>query len=130
MANPTYNPLKGTPNAGAYGDGSVLQFAFTLTTADHTGSGIPFPEWADVCASFYGGGTWGGATGAIEGSNDGSNWMPLNKADGATAASTPADKMMQIIERPMFIRPRLTTPGTAASVVVHLTLRRPTPMRT
>lgn len=130
MADPTYNPLAGSSNSGPYGDGSVIQFAYTLTTADHTGAAFPFPEWADICVSFYGGATWGTATGAVEGSNDGSNWLPLNKADGATAASTSADKMMQIIERPLFIRPRLTTPGTAASVAVHFTLRRANPLRT
>jgi len=42
------------------GDGSLIQYQWTLTSANSDGAGIQCPEWADV--TWVATGTWGGAT--------------------------------------------------------------------
>lgn len=110
------------------GDGSVVLFNWALTTANTDGLPFEFTEYADVCFSATG--TWGGATMAVEGSNDGATWVGLNNAAGGAAATATANKIMTIIERPRYIRPNLTTAGTGAAVTVIATLRRANPLRT
>ena len=122
MAVTTYNG-----DVGA-GDGSTVMFSWTLTTADHTGTGIEWAAYSDRTFVFTG--TWGGATAAIEGSNDGSTWVLLSDAAGAADATATADKAMTIVELTRYVRPRLSTPGTGATVAASAVLRRATPMRT
>lgn len=124
MATVTPTPING---AGS-GDGSIVQFSYDLTTANADGAPFQLPEYADVCWTFTG--TWGGATAAVEGSNDGTNWVPLSNAAGGSAATATANKGMTIIERPLYMRPNLTTPGTGAAIKAIATLRRANPMRT
>lgn len=109
------------------GDGSAKTFSWALTTANFDGAPIEWVEWADRC--FTATGTWGGATLAIEGSGDGTNWLPLNNAAGGTAATATANKAMQIIEVPRYVRPNLTTVGAGAVLTVMLTARRSNGMR-
>lgn len=127
MANATYNPLAGSTNGGPYAEGSVIQFGYTLTNADATGVGFPFPEYADVCVSATG--TFGTGTINIEGSNDGTNWVPVHNT-GGTAATTTTAALIQLLERPMYLRPRMSGNTGGESVSVIFTLRRATPMRT
>lgn len=126
---PTVAPTFTPPSAFSTGDGSVVQFNWALNTANSDGAGIEMVEWADVCFSFTSS-SWGGAVAAVEGSNDGTNWLPLSNAAGGTAASTSAaNKLFTIIERPRYIRPNLTTPGAGAVVTAIATLRRAQPLR-
>ena len=119
-------------NKAGAGDGSSVSFQWTLTTADATGDGIEFMEWADVTWLFDGQATWGGATAKIQGSADNVTWVTtgLNAAAGGAEATASADKVLTIIERPRFIRPKLTTGGTLATVIVTALARRATPLRT
>lgn len=126
MANPTYNPLTGSTNGGPYADGSVMQMSYTLTTADATGAGFPFPEYADICVSATG--TFGSGTVNIEGSNDGTTWVAVHNTAG-TAATISTAALVQLLERPLYMRATLTG-STAATVTVIFTLRRATPLRT
>ena len=109
-------------------DGSVVQFTWALTSTNTDGGLIKFPEWADVCFTFTG--TWGGATAAVEGSNDGTTWLPLSNAAGGAAATATANKAMTVIERPLYMRPNLTTAGGGAVLTAIATLRRAQPLRT
>lgn len=121
MANPTFT-------GDLSGDRSIVGFDWALTTADPTGAGITQLDYADRTFVAYG--TWGGATLTIEGSNDGTNWVPLSDAAGAADATASANKAITIVELTKFIRPNLTTPGTGAAVTASLVARRATPMRT
>jgi hypothetical protein len=112
------------------GDASVLAFTWTLTTADNTGAGFEFVQWADVTWHFFG--TWGGATAKVQGSADNTTFdaTGLNSAAGGAEGSAAADKIYTTIERPRFMRPILTTVGVGATVVVTAICRRAQPMRT
>ena len=107
------------------GDGSVILSTWNLTTADPSGGAFEWAQWADRCFQAVGT-NWGGATLAIEGSNDGSTWFTLSNAAGGTAATFTADGGKQILEVPRFVRPKLTTAGTAAVVAAILLARRST----
>ncbi len=111
------------------GDGSSKLVAWTGgVTADGAGPAVQFPEWADNCVQIIG--TIGGATIVVEGSNDGTNWNTLNAASGGALSFTAlTDAMKQIIERPLYIRPKITG-GAATGIGVYLVMRRQTAMRT
>jgi hypothetical protein len=111
------------------GDGSSKLVAWTGgVTADGAGPAVEFPEWADNCVQIIG--TISGATIVVEGSNDGTNYNTLNNAQGAALSFTSlADSMKQIVERPRYIRPKITG-GTATGIGVYIVMRRPTGMRT
>jgi hypothetical protein len=108
-------------------NGAVQSFAWTLTTADHTGDALIGVDFADRTFTFVG--TWGGATAAVEGSNDGTNWMLLSDAAGATDATASTNKAITVVELTRYIRPRLTTAGSGATVTVHLLARNAQPLR-
>lgn len=112
------------------GDASVLAFTWVLTTADHTGAGFEFVQWADCTWTFTG--TWGGATAKVQGSADNATFYAtgLNSAAGGAEGSASADKIYTTIERPRFMRPILTTVGVGATVTVTAICRRAQPMRT
>jgi len=122
---PTANP---TFVGDITGDGSVVSFSWPLTTANPDGMRAEWIAFSDQTWTAYG--TWGGATLTIEGSADGTTWMPLSNAAGGTAATATANKIMTAIELPRYVRPNLTTPGSGASITVVLTARKATPMRT
>lgn len=127
MAEPT--PVVTNQPVEAGGDGSMVRAVWTLTSADNTGTPIKLPEWADRSIQF--GGTWGGATAIVEGSNDGVLYGGLSNAAGGAAISKTADAgPVSIIELPLYMRPRLSVVGAGATVTVTLLLRRANPMRT
>jgi hypothetical protein len=110
-------------------DRSVRQYTWTLTSADPTGLPIELPEWLDRTMQMSG--TWGTATGAVQGSNDNATYFALNNAAGATTlGSKVADFLATVIEGPRYMRPNLTTPGAGATITAVLTVRRANPMRT
>ena len=116
-----------TQNGLGSGDGSVVLFTWALTSTNTDGAPVQMPEWADVTWTFSG--TWGGATAAVEGGNDGSAFMALSNAAGGTAATASANKCMTIIERPLHVRPNLTTAGSGAAITAIATMRRANPLR-
>lgn len=118
----TVNPTITKPNDR---DDLVLA-SWAITTANLDGLKVEFGQWADRC--FTASGTWGGATLAIQGSNDGTNWMTLNIASSGTATAS-ADKAMQIVETPRYVRPYLTTAGSGAVITVMMLARRSHPLR-
>ena len=120
MANPTITDISQ--------DGSVVLVKWTLTSADATGVAVPWVQWADRTVLFYGGATWGAATAAFEGSNDGTNFIALADGQGGAISKT-TDSVESIVELTQFARPRLTTVGTAASIAVSLVMRRQQPIR-
>ncbi len=110
------------------GDGSVVLASWSLTTANPTGTGLEWTEWAD--RTFQVAGTFGGATLTLEGSNDGTNWATLSNAAGGTAATFTTAGIKTVIELPRYVRPNLTTVGVGATLTATLVARRANPMRT
>ena len=111
------------------GDGSVRLFTWAMVTASVEGLAFEMTEYADVCFQCIGT-NWGGATVALQGSNDGVTYFPLSNAAGAAAATFSADGGKTVIERPRYMRPYLTTAGTAAVISVTACIRRANPLRT
>jgi hypothetical protein len=118
-----------TPTQQDVGDGygGGILFTWVLTTADHTGKalGAEIVQHSDMC--WHAIGTWGGATAAIEGSNTdtNANYGAMTNAAGGSAITWTADGApKQSNEKPVFVRPRLSTVGVGASVTVTMLARR------
>lgn len=107
------------------GNGDVMLFTWTLTTADHTGLPIPFTKWGD--RSMIATGDWGSGSTAlgIEGSNDDDKTTYVGLSDsGGTKIALLANGSKIVLELSQWARPRLTVVGVAATVKVTLLCRR------
>lgn len=103
----------------------AVKITWTLTTADATGDGIALPEHPDRC--WHATGTWGGATATMQGSNtdtDGLYSALLNAVGGASITWTADGATKNSVESCLYVRPKLTTAGTGATVVVVLIARK------
>jgi hypothetical protein len=69
-------------------------------------------------------GTFDSSTATIEGSNDNVTWTVLNTLVGS-AASVTADSFIGILERPVYIRPNLSSedPASAGDVKFSMSIR-------
>lgn len=111
-------------------DGSVKLLTWAALTQATLDDGEPmaFPEFGDVAIQMTG--TLGaGGTVVWEGSNDKSVWATLNNAQGS-ALSLTALGIKQVVERPLWMRPRCTAGDGTTSLVVTALIRRVNPMRT
>ena len=88
---PTVNPSYTTDLGDS--DGSLKLYTWLLTSANADGAPVQANQWAD--RTFQATGTFGGATCAVEGSNDGVSWFTLSNAAGATAATFTAAGMKE-----------------------------------
>lgn len=104
------------------GNGDVFLFTWDLTTADHTGAAVKWSSWADRSVMFTSA-AWGGATAAIEGSNDLTTWVGLADPQGTAIAKT-TNAIEVVLELTHSMQPRLTTVGTDAAVRVTLMCRK------
>lgn len=99
----------------------VIQAEWALTTADHTGDPVKFPQHRDVCWHANSA-AWGGATVKPEGSNTSTtgHFGPLKNADGGSDISFTADagSPANSTASCLFKRPRLTVVGSGAAVNV------------
>ena len=93
---------------------------WTITTADHTGAVVDLAGRGFLAVQFHDmSSSWGSATAAVEGSIDGTLYFALKNRGGSTVEAT--DDALFDIDTPIrYLRPRLTTVGTAASVVVSV----------
>lgn len=93
--------------------GGVIHVSWALTTADHTGDAVEIPGGVDKVFQAIAG-TAGGATIALEGSLNGTNFFSLHDQDGTAIAYT-ASGGDGVSEGPIrYVRPRLTTVGSGA----------------
>lgn len=103
-------------------DGKVVLFTWVLTTADHTGADVQWCNY-DSRSALFSSSAWGGATAGIEGSNDASAYIGLADPQGTAIAKT-TNAVETVLENTVYIRPRLTTVGVAATVTVSILLRK------
>src|SRR6266566_7668918 len=111
VINPTFQDL----SIQFYGNYVVV---YTWTTLHMGDSGAPVsgPGWADRSIQVVG--TFGaGGTVVIEGSNDGTNWSTLDDAFGVPMSYT-SPTVNQIVELPLFVRPRITGGDGTTSLTV------------
>lgn len=111
-------------------DGSVKLFTWEALTQTGLDDGEPMssPEFGDICVQMTG--TLGtGGTVVWEGSNDKHIWATLNNAQGS-ALSLTALGVKQVVERPLWMRPRCTAGDGTTSLVVTALARRINTMRT
>ena len=107
-------------------DGSLIEYHWSLTTANPTGASIQFPEWADRTVTVIGT-NWGGATFVLEGGPEDTTFLTLKDAsDPATATITATVGNLQavVFDLPRYMRARLSVVGTAAVIEVYMLLRR------
>ena len=104
--------------------GELRHSSWTLANGE-AGDAMQFTEFADKCVQF--GGTFGaGGTVILEGSNDltsPSNWSPITDPQ-ANAISKTAAAIEQILETPMWVRPRVTAGDGTTAITVKLVSRR------
>lgn len=103
------------------GDDKVVMITWALTSTDTDGAPAEWCAYADRTVTFTG--TWGGATAALEGSNDGVTWLPLADVQG-TAITATANKIETAVELTRFVRPNLTTAGSGAAVSATIVMRK------
>jgi hypothetical protein len=103
-------------------DDSVKLATWNLTTATPDGEWIELDEWAD--RTWQATGTFGGATVAFQGSNDGVNAFPLTNVASGSALTLTTTGGAATIELPRYVRPNLTVVGVGAIIAVTLLLRR------
>lgn len=112
-------------------DGSMILWKWVLLTATPDGTPVQLPEWADRTWTVGAAGdAFGGATVAVEGSNDGVTFYGLNDAAGGAALTiaTPGG-CKTVIQNPLYMRPNLSVVGAGASITVYLLIRRAQPLR-
>lgn len=104
-------------------DDSVLLVTWAgLAASGDVGAPIALSAWSDK--TFVVAGTFTGTpTVAIEGSNDGTNWVALSNRQG-TAMSFTAAAMNTSQDRPVYVRPRLTAGSGGASIAVAVACHR------
>lgn len=109
---------------------SVSLYTWTsLISGSLTGAPVEMPEWSDNCAQVVAN-TTGGATCVIEGSNDGTNYGTLNDGQGNALSFTATGAPKQIVERPRYIRPKISGGSGTEDWTIILLLHRSTPLRT
>lgn len=98
-------------------NGTVL-VTWSLSDAD-TGTAFPVPYAADITVQVSG--TFGSATAVLQGSNDGTNWSPLNAWIGTNTSFTAAG-IRKVVENPGYIR-AVTTGGTGSSISLVVAIK-------
>lgn len=96
--------------------------ANALLNSDDGGGGVTCPNAGGRTIQVSG--TFGtGGTVIAEGSNDGTNWYPINDL-GGTAISFTAAGLKGIREDCVFVRPRVTAGDGTTSITVVISARR------
>jgi len=97
-------------------DGAIV---VTWATLGGTDDGAPFRLPCSADLTFQVVGTFGGATCALQGSNNGSTWHPLTQSSGTSNMSYTTAACHASNETPLFVRPNITG-GTGSSITVTL----------
>jgi len=108
-------------------DDSVTLFTWLLTTADHTGEAVKTVELSASSIQVLGtavAATFGGSTVVIEGSLDGTNFVGLDDVTGTVIEMT-TETLQTFLEGFVWVRPRLSVVGTAATITAIVMARKP-----
>lgn len=97
-------------------DGAIV---VTWAAMAGTDDGAPFRLPCSADLTFQVAGTFGGATCALQSSNNGSTWHPLTQSAGTSSMSYTTAACHTSNETPLFVRPNITG-GTGSSITVTL----------
>jgi|GEM_PF-1201307 len=111
------------------GDGSVQQVIWASVTQADTCLAVKFPQYADKTIQVAG--TFGGASVAVNGSIDGTNFAPLTDQGGTVIAITtaPAASIKQVLQNALYVQPAATG-GAGQSLTISMIFRLSNPLRT
>lgn len=108
-------------------DGSCIRIVWTPVTENDTCAPAMFPEYADKSIQVFG--TFGSASIALHGSNDGgTTYAALNMPSGSAIAITSAG-IKAVLENTEYIKP-VSTGGSSSSVTIAVLLRLSNTLRT
>src|SRR2546427_513372 len=127
MAGYTLNfpPTSGGQTVSEFPEG-VRVVKWVLTTADPTGTAYMAGHKSDKSVHVLASSTFGGATVAVQGSNESDTATPTNMvtlhdpSHGAGGLSFAASALEQVLENTWWIAPKLTTVGAGATITVEL----------
>jgi hypothetical protein len=101
--------------------GGIMRIAWLLNVGDD-GADTNYPGWADRNVQIEG--TSGGATVAIQGSNDGTNWRTLTDMAGNSLGALGMGVIRMIQENTLMVRPLIVGGDGTTSITVTLIARR------
>lgn len=111
-----------TPVIDQIPGGGIMRIVWTLASGD-TGADANYPGWADRNAQVEG--VTGGATVALQGSNDGTNWRALFDMNGNSLAAVTAGGAIRMVqENSLNFRPSVTGGDVTTALVVTMIARR------
>lgn len=113
-------------DVGQTGSGYVFQAVWANVTEADSCQAVQYPEYADKSIQVFG--TFGGASVALHGSNDGTNFAALNDASGTVIAITTA-KIKAVLENTVQIKPVITG-GASQVLTVAMLIHISNPLRT
>ena len=125
----TINPTRTTifPGSGR-GDGSVVRLIWTPVTSADSCAPVCMPEYADKSVQALG--TFGSASVALNGSNDGGvTYAALRDPGGTTFALTSAG-IKAVLENTEWVQPSITGGDGTQSLSICMVLRLSNPLRT
>lgn len=110
------------------GDGSTLQATWTAVTSAgaDTCNPVAFPDHPDK--SIQVSGAFGAGSVALNGSNDGTNFFPLNSPNSVVIAIAAAG-IKAVLENTLQVQPAYTG-GTAGTITIVMLFRMTNPLRT
>lgn len=111
----TITPVINAPISG------VASYTWETVTENDTASAVIPAGSEPIFGSIQFTGTFGGATGVLQGSNDASNWVTLKDPNG-TAVSTTAVGAFEFSTAMTYLRPSFSA-GTSQDVDVVMVLR-------
>ena len=112
-------------NVGPSGDGSTILAIWGPFTESDACLPISYPAMSDKSVHVYG--TFGSASVAVQGSNNGTSFAALNDPTGTVIAIT-TERIKAILENTMQIKP-VATGGTGQSITVAILMRLANPLR-
>ena len=114
------------PNA-ARGDGSTVLVVWTPVTENDTCRPVSYPEMSDK--SVHVSGTFGGASVAVNGSNNsGASYAALNDPS-STAIAITSEKIKAVLENTALVQPS-PTGGSGQSLTISMLFHLTNPLRT
>ena len=110
-----------TPVTDQIPGGGIMRVVWTMATGD-VGVDCNYPGWADRNVQVEG--TADGATVAIQGSNDGSNWRALTDMAGNSLGTLGVGVIRMVQENTLRLRPVVTGGTVNTAIVVTMIARR------
>lgn len=103
-----------------YGEDKVQRITWSNIAGGDEGAAVKVANWTKKSVMFTG--TYNGASGTIQGSNDGTNYFIISNEQGIAVSST-AVGLQTVGTNPLYIKP-VFTGATSATIKVDLILSK------